>query len=404
MVRTSYQTARPEYKGPGREAPRLVPSPGMRVTLEASALLGPPAGMRTYVLELVRRLSAQNPEDLYRLYVGRWAPFPPAAEVWPGTPPPNLALELRRLPFAPVLRLEHTLGLNLQERLLPRADVFHGTAQFLPRLRKTPSVLTLHHWGDMTHQAGSWRRFYYDTAVKQSIRWADRVITVSNFTRDHFLERTGLSPERVRVVPHGVFDPLPSPGPDELAALRRRYGLPPRFALCLSRLNPGKNVVRLVRAFSRLAPRHEGLGLALVGHADAGYLREVRAAVADCRMEARVVLTGPVPDAEVPAFYAACEAFVFPSTSEGFGIPVIEAMAMGRPVAAANATALPETVGGAGALFDPLDEEAIAAGLESVLEGGPRRAELTAKGLARAAQFTWAAAARATRAVYGELA
>lgn len=376
----------------------------MRVTLEASALLGPPAGMRTYVLELARRLCVQNPADLYRLYVGRWAPFPPAAEVWPGAPLPNLALDLRRLPFSPVLRLEHTFGLNIQERLLPPADVFHGTGQFLPRLRRTPSVLTVHHWGDMRHQAGGWRRFYYDTAIKQSIAWADRVITVSNFTRDHFLERTGLSEERVRVVYHGVFDPLPNPSAGEKDALRAKYALPPRFALCLSRINPGKNVVRLVRAFALVAPRHEGLGLVLVGYADPDTLPAVRAAVAESRLEGRIVLTGPVPDAEVPAFYAACEAFVFPSTSEGFGIPVIEAMAMGRPVAAADATALPEVIAGAGALFDPLDEEAIAAGLESVLEGAPRRAEFIAKGLARAAHFTWAKAAQDTRAVYQELA
>lgn len=376
----------------------------MRVTLEASALLGPPAGMRTYVLELLRRLCAQNPEDLYRLYVGRWAPFPPADDVWPPPAPPNLAFDLRRLPFAPVLRLEHTLGLNLVERLLPRADVFHGTGQFLPRLRRTPSVLTLHHWGDMAHQSGAWRRFYYDTVIKQSLAWADRVITVSKFTRDHFLERSGMREERVRVVYHGVFDPLPSPSLEQVASLRRRHGLPRRFALCLSRLNPGKNVVRLVRAFARLAVRHGDLGLVLVGHADPGYLPEVRAAVAECRLGERVVLTGPVPDLDVPTFYAACEAFVFPSTSEGFGIPVIEAMAMGRPVAAADATALPEVVAGAGVLFDPHDEEAIADALESILEGGPRRADLIAKGRARAADFTWAQAARATRAVYAELA
>lgn len=377
----------------------------MRVTLESSALLGPPSGMRTYNLELLRRLCAQNPGDRYRLYATRFKEaFPPTSEIWPGTPPANLAFELRRFPFAPTLRLEHGLGLRVQERGLPQADVFHGTSQFLPRLSRTPSVLTLHHWGDWSHRAGGWDKFYYDTVVRQSVDWADRIIAVSEFTRRHYVERLKVPEEKIRVVSHGVFDPLPNPGAAQIAALRAKYALPPRFALCLSRLNPGKNVVRLVSAFAGLARRHEGLGLVLVGLADEGYLPEVRAAVVENGLDGRVLLTGPVPDAEVPTFYAACEAFVFPSKSEGFGIPVIEAMAMGRPVAAADATSLPEVAGGAAALFPPDDAEALAAALESVLEGGARRAELVAKGRARAKAFTWDGAARATRAVYGELA
>lgn len=377
----------------------------MRVTLESSALLGPPSGMRTYNLELLRQLCAQNPEDFYRLYATRFREaFPPTSEIWPGTPPANLAFELRRFPFAPTLRLEHGLGLRVQERGLPPADVFHGTSQFLPRLARTPSVLTLHHWGDWSHRAGGWDRFYYDTVVRQSIEWADRIIAVSEFTRRHYVERLKVPEDKIRVVSHGVFDPLPSPDAAQVAALRARYSLPPRFALCLSRLNPGKNVLTLVRAFAAVARRHDGLGLVLVGLADAAYLPEVRAAVAESRLEGRVLLTGPVPDSEVPTFYAACEAFVFPSKSEGFGIPVIEAMAMGRPVAAADATSLPEVAGGAAALFPPDDEDALAAALESVLEGGSRRTELVEKGRVRAKAFTWAGAARETRRLYGELA
>lgn len=376
----------------------------MRVTLEASAVFGPPSGARTYAVELTRRLCAQNPGDAYRLYAARWAPFPPPAEAWPGPVPANLAFELRRLPFAPTLRLEHGLGLRVQERLMSPADVFHGTGQFLPRLRRARSVLTVHHWGDLTHRPSSWDRFYYGAVIRQSAEWADRVVTVSGFTRRWLVETLGVPDSKVRVIGHGVFDPLPSPSAEAVAELRRRRGLPPRFALCLSRINPGKNVVRLVRAFARLAPRHAGLGLVLVGHADADTLAEVRAAVAGERLEGRVVLTGAVPDAEVPVFYAACESFVFPSVSEGFGIPLIEAMAMGRPTAAADATALPETAGGAALLFDPKDVEAIAAALEATLEGSPRRAELVRLGRARAAAFTWDSAARATRAVYAELA
>lgn len=379
----------------------------MRVAVESSAVLGVECGLRTATVELLRHLCVQNPLDEYLLYAARWKAFPPAGEAWPGPgeKPRNLALHLRRVPFGPMLRMEHSLGLSVQEPLLlPPVDVFHGAGQFLPRLRRTPSVLTLHHGGDMTYRATEWDRFYYGTVIRQSAAWADRVITVSEYTRRLCVERLRIPDEKVRVVYHGVFDPLPAPSPAQVAQARSQYGLPPRFVLCLSRLNPGKNVVRLVRAFRGAAARHKDLSLVLAGNADAGYLPEVVAAIRDSGLETRVVLTGSIPEADVPAVYAASEAFVFPSTSEGFGIPLIEAMAMGVPVAASSATSIPEVVGDAGLLFDPLDEDAIAGALLELVEDGARRADLVARGRARAKRFTWTESARATRAVYAELA
>ncbi|HBL18731.1 MAG TPA: hypothetical protein DD417_18720, partial [Elusimicrobia bacterium] len=289
----------------------------MRVAVESSTVLGVPCGMRTYTVELLRRLCAQNPGDEYLFYAARWAAFPPAERAWPGPRPANLRLHLKRFPFSPMLSLEHRFGLPVEEALLlPRLDVYHGAGQFLPRLRRTPSVLTLHHWQDLRHHQGSFKSFYYTTVYEQSIRWADRIITVSNYTKRFLLEHFKFPEERVRTVYHGIFDPLPVVGPEAVAALRLKYGLPERFILCLSRINRGKNVLRLVSAFKRVAERRQEVGLVLAGHADADLLPEVEAAVAAAGLGARVVLTGAVLDSEVPAFYAACDSFVFPSTSE----------------------------------------------------------------------------------------
>lgn len=369
----------------------------MRVAVEASAVFGEPCGMRTYTVELLRRLCAQNPADEYLLHAVRWKEaFPEPASVWGGPLPGNLRANLRRFPFRFADRFE-------EPWLLPRLDVYHGAGQFLPRLRRTRSVLTLHHFIDMRHHGAS-ERAYYESRYERSIRAADRIITVSDYTRRFLLERFSFPEERVRVVGHGVFDPPPRVTPEQVAALRAKWGLPARFALCLSRLNRGKNAVRLIRAFAQVAGRHPDLGLVLAGHADPDHLPELRAAAAEAGLGGKVVMTGSVYDADVPAFYAACELFVFPSTSEGFGIPVIEAMAMGRPVACADATALPETAGGAALLFDPLDTEAIAAAVLRLVEDAALRSDLVRRGRERAARFTWTEAARATRAVYAELA
>lgn len=378
----------------------------MRVAVEASAVLGVECGLRTFTVELLRQLCEQNPRDEYLFYVARWKAFPPQERAWPSGPrPENLGMHLRRFPFAPMLYLEHGLGLPIQEALLlPRVDVFHGAGQFLPRLRRIPSVLTVQHWQDLRYNSGAFMKFYYTTVYEQSIRWADRLIVVSEFTKRYLNERFQIPLERMRVVPHGIFSPVPILTSEEIAAARAKWSLPSRFVLCLSRMNRGKNTLRLVRAFRAVASRHKDVSLVLAGNADADYLPEVLAAVADCGLAGRVVLTGSVPEKEVPAFYAACEAFVFPSTSEGFGIPLVEAMAMGAPIAASTATSIPEVVGDAGLLFDPLDEEAITGALLELLENESRRRELSARGRTRAARYTWAEAARATRAVYAEVA
>jgi glycosyltransferase involved in cell wall biosynthesis len=239
-----------------------------------------------------------------------------------------------------------------------------------------------------------------------AIQRAEAIIAISDFTRREIVEVLGLPAERVDVIPLGVsgrfFAP---PSAEELADLRRRLGLEREFILHVGVLSPRKNLVRLMHAYRRL--RADGLiahQLILAG--SRGWRDEeiVREAGAIDPSGQDIRLIGQVADGDLPALYHLAELFVFPSLYEGFGIPPLEAMARGTPVVSSNAAALPEVVGDAAELVDPLDEVGLAEAIKRVLTNASRREELTIRGRERAARFSWEQTARRTLAVYERVA
>lgn len=294
----------------------------------------------------------------------------PVEDGWPG---PELAWEQIGLPRA--LRRRH-------------AAVVHSPANFLPLRRPCPGVVTIH---DLTFERypedfpakTAWK---FRTFASRAARSAERVIVDSEATAADLEATYGLDRARVRVIPLApslpVGDaPVPEGGP---------------YLLYAGDLRPKKNVGRLVEAWRSLRARGLEHRLVLAG-ADFGEAARLRApADGDAGLE----LPGFVSDAELDALLRGAAALVHPSLYEGFGLIVVEAMARGCPVAAADATALPGTVGDAGVLFDPLDPADIARGIEAVLA---RRDELAEAGRAHVAGLSWAATAAATAAVYEEL-
>jgi len=263
----------------------------------------------------------------------------------------------------------------------------------LPLGAPCPSVGTVHDFSSLHVEAkyDPARMFYITRVLPFLIRRLTRVIAVSQSTKRDLVEYAGVPEERIAVIPqgvdHGHYFPRDTQAASRAAAGR---GIRPPYLLFVSRLeHPGKNHVRLIRAFAHLkeAARlpHQ---LVLAGSPWTG-AEEILRAARSCAAAADIVFTGFLPARELPELYSGAELCVYPSLYEGFGLPVLEAMACGVPVACSNCSSLPEVAGDAAALFDPGDEEAIAAAVEKLLADPALRAAHARRGLARSRAFGW---------------
>lgn len=247
-------------------------------------------------------------------------------------------------------------------------------------------VVTIHDCAFYDHPEGFTRRFaaWYRWLVPRLAKRIRGIITISRFSRDRLLEYCQLPPEKITVIPQGV-DPCFQPVDEaSIAEVRRKLALPERYVLYVGSLAPRKNLARLLQAWKLVSPLHPDTSLVLVGAAshvfrDAGLHN----------LPSSVMATGYVAEDQLAAVYGGAQVLVFPSLYEGFGLPVLEAMACGTPVMTSNVTSMPEVAGDAALLVDPYSEESMADGLQKLLSDAPLRAQLAARGLARAKEFTW---------------
>ena len=201
----------------------------------------------------------------------------------------------------------------------------------------------------------------------------------------------GIEQEKVTVIRNGV-DPCFNQLALAPAHVRERYGLPPHFLLFVGTIEPRENLERLIAAFNLVAPKIKHT-LVIVG-ARGWKTSPIYGAASASPFRDRILFTGLVDDGDLPAVYNLADAFVYPSVYEGFGIPVIEAMACGTPVVTSNVSALPEVAGDAALLIDPFDVRGLAGAMERIVHDEPLRATLRAKGLERAKRFSWDTSAR----------
>jgi glycosyltransferase involved in cell wall biosynthesis len=278
----------------------------------------------------------------------------------------------------------------LGETRAPRsADVFHGLNQRLPHARLRHAVATFHDLFVLTgnYSTPEFRQRFAAQARDAAAR-SDLIIAVSRFTARQVTDVLGVDQARVRVVHHGVR-------PAGRTAVKRE-----KIILHVGAIQYRKNISRLVDAFERVDRDWQ---LVLAGSAGFG-AAEIADRIAAAGSRERIRTLGYVPPAEMANWYARAMIFAFPSLDEGFGMPVLEAMASGTPVVASNRSAIPEVAGDAAWLVDPEDTEELADALVALTQDPERRADLSHRGLARAGEFKWGTAVEKTWQVYRELA
>lgn len=321
---------------------------------------------------------------------------------------PNIKLSLHRVPVGFTRAFQGRLWYDL---FLPRTlktagcDIFHGLNFELPPPGPYRSVVTIHDLAGlvnpefMTRGGDSWYRNW--TAL--SLRRAGRVIVPSHYVRRCVEQYFPQQAHKVRVVHHGV-DPRefhPATDRERLREFRKRHNLPDNYILFVGSIDKRKNPAALVRAYARLAQdRRTDLQLVLAG--SIGRDLSVLELIGRLKIGDRVQYCGYLPQEDLVYLYAGARVFVFPSLHEGFGFPVLEAMACGVPVIASDSTSLPEISGDAALLVDPNDENRLAEAIEAVVLDPVRAGAMRERGLRQARKFTWEKTAARTIGIYQE--
>lgn len=346
------------------------------IGVDASRItVGRLTGTETYTHQLLRAIHDLEPPDQIELYLN--ANRPPANISLPGRPV--------CIPF-PRLWTHLRLSTEMARR---RPGVLFIPAHVVPLIHPR-TVVTIHDLGYLfhpeTHPANDRRML--DCTTRWSVRAATRVIAISSATKNDLIHRYGVPPEKIDVVHHGVAREFQPAGADEIARVRAQHGLPERYLLSVGTLHPRKNYGRLASAVAEL--NRSGLDFTLAIAGKRGWMSDqVEREIAEAGAGDRVRMLGYVEDGDLPALYSGAAVYCQPSLYEGFGMPLLEAMACGVPVLAANGSALPEVGGDAALYHDPLGIPELANGLRKLTTNSELRTELIAKGRTRAATFTW---------------
>jgi glycosyltransferase involved in cell wall biosynthesis len=380
----------------------------LQIGIDYTAAVRQRAGIGRYTRCLVRALAAQDSTFRYTLFVaGGWGEGDGLGP-WPAN------FRIRTVPVSD--RWMHALWQRLRlpipvQLFTGRLDLFHSPDFVLPPIGRMPGLLTVHDLSFMRVPECFVPGFsnYLVGAVSHAVRRAAWIVADSKSTRKDLVDLLGVEAGRVSVLYPGVeprFRPVTDPV--ALASVRQRYELPGRYILGLGTLQPRKNLDGLIEGFTRLLAAEgtrgelEDLHLVLAG--EKGWMYEsIFDAVRKAGVERLVRFTGYIAEEDLPALYSLASVFASPSWYEGFGLPVLEAMACGVPVVAADNSSFPEVVGEAGLLVSAADRDAIAYALARAVTDAALRSRLLLAGEEQARKFTWDKSAAELQALYGAL-
>lgn len=366
----------------------------MRIGFDGTPLQYTRSGVGIYVEQLLRCLPLARPEWEYLLYTNK--PF--TSNGIPGI-----------RPFAGYFPRSRWVWMQFKlPQIIPQSDVdlCHFMNNSAPTRCAAPYAITIHDASlFLFSQYHPWSRLAaLRLLLPQAARRAQAVITVSQASRQELIKILRLSPEKVHVIHSAAsqdFQPLRDQ--EQRNRLQQKYHLPPKFVLYVGAIEPRKNLLRLIAAFGRTQADHPDCHLVLVGPdgwmMNGALAKETIAA----NLSGKVHYLGFVPQADLPGIYSLATLFAFPSLHEGFGLPLLEAMACGTPVLTSNCSAMPEVSGAAAHLVDPNSVESMADGLNGLLNSAAQREWYIEQGFARARQFSWEQTARETAAVYEQV-
>jgi glycosyltransferase involved in cell wall biosynthesis len=365
----------------------------MRIAVDAHAIGRHLTGNEVYVRSLLREFATLDPDSEFTAYISEEG----AERLVPRR------FRTRHIASDPYFRL----GWDLSRRLrADKPDLIH-VQYTAPLFNRTPVVVTVHDVSFIENPEyfPAVRRALLRFNVARTVKLASRIITVSEFSRDAILRTYPVSPDKVRVIPNAVSSEFRVVSRGRATqAIRERFGIAAPFIFSVGDLQPRKNHIGLITAFAGLVAAHPELNhhLVIAGQ-NTWFTPRVLAAAQASGLASRIHFTGFVSDADLVQLYNACDCFAFPSFYEGFGLPILEAMACGRAVACSNTSAMPEVAEGAGLLFDPRNPTSIARAIADILLDTELRERIESRGLQRAAHFNWRKSARATLEVYREV-
>ncbi len=366
----------------------------MKFSVDAHAIGRHLAGNEVYIRNLLSGFAGLDSESEFLAYLS----------VDDGSPWVPARFQTRRVSANPFARLGYGLSAMLRQ---DRPDLLH-VQYTAPLLCPVPVVVSVHDVGFLEHPEffPFSRALQLRTTVSRTVRSAAAILTISDFSSAAIQKAYGVGPDEVAVAPLAAapeFRPLHID--NALDAVRNGFQLPAPYILSVGDLQPRKNQIGLITAFAELAKNFPRLRhrLVFVGK-ETWFSPKVKEAARTSGVGDRIRFLGFVSDRELLHLYNACDLFVFPSFYEGFGLPILEAMACGRAVACANTSAMPEVADGAAILFDPRSTAEITRAMADLLQDAELRSRMERLGQQRATQFSWQKSAQRTLAVYYDVA